>query len=232
MVKTSSGLAILAGMGVVSAVLTVPWLLVVPMPSGTTWLIILVSLMLHAGYKASLAVAYRSAELGRSYPIARGTVPLFATIIAYLTLRQLPGVGQFAGILVIAAGIVGLALDRSHGRFSRSALLAAICAAAMVAGYSVIDAAGTRQAEGWGSFTAWIIVLDSMTFFTVAGVARPENARRDPRCTNVARYRRRPRSNVVCRVPMGLEPQSDRQCGGVPRMQCAVRDPDRRAVPG
>ena len=45
---------------------------------------------------------------------------------------------------------------------------AAICAAAMVAGYSVIDAAGTRQAQGWGSFTAWIIVLDSLAFFAVA----------------------------------------------------------------
>jgi drug/metabolite transporter (DMT)-like permease len=172
MVKTGSGIAILAGMGVVSAVLTLPWLLIVPLPSGTTWLIILASLALHAGYKASLAMAYRSTELGRAYPIARGTVPLFATIIAFLTLRQLPGPGQFAGILIIAAGILGLALDRSHGRFDRSALLAAICAAAMVAGYSVVDAAGTRQAEGWGSFTAWIIVLDSLTFFAVALVLR------------------------------------------------------------
>ena len=172
MVKTGSGLAILAGMGLVSAALTLPWLFVLPMPSGATWLIILASLVLHAGYKVSLAMAYRSAEFGRSYPIARGTVPLFATVIAYLTLRQLPGLSQFAAILIIAAGILGLAVDRSHGRFSSSALLAAICAAAMVAGYSVTDAAGTRQAEGWGSFTAWIIVLDSLSFFAVALVLR------------------------------------------------------------
>jgi multidrug transporter EmrE-like cation transporter len=130
MVKTGSGIAILAGMGLVSALLTLPWLFVVPMPSGTTWLIILASLMLHGGYKVSLAAAYRSSELGRSYPIARGTVPVFATVIAYLSLQQLPGAAQFAGILVSTTGILGLALDRSHGRFSHGALLAAICAAA------------------------------------------------------------------------------------------------------
>jgi drug/metabolite transporter (DMT)-like permease len=42
----------------------------------------------------------------------------------------------------------------------------------MVAGYSVVDAAGTRQEEGWGSFTAWIIVLDSLTFLAVALLLR------------------------------------------------------------
>src|SRR5690348_18465911 len=39
MVKTGNGLAILAGMGLVSAMLTLPWLFVVPMPSeiGRAW---------------------------------------------------------------------------------------------------------------------------------------------------------------------------------------------------
>jgi drug/metabolite transporter (DMT)-like permease len=168
MVKTGSGLAILAGMGLVSALLTSPWLFVVPMPSRTTWLIILASLALHAGYKACLAVAYRSAEFGRIYPIARGTVPLFAVVLAYLSLQQGPGPGQIAAILIVSCGVLGLALDRGHVRFDRSGLVGAICAAAMVAGYSVLDAAGTRRPEGWGSFTAWIIVLDSLVFFAVA----------------------------------------------------------------
>ena len=167
-VKTGSGLSILAGMGLVSSVLTLPWLFVVPVPSRATWPIMLASLALHAGYKACLVIAYRSAELGQSYPIARGTVPLFATVLAFLWLQQLPTLGQIAGIVVIAAGILGLALQRSQGHFSRHALWAALAAAAMVAGYSVVDAAGTRQHEGWGSFTAWIIVLDSLTFFAVA----------------------------------------------------------------
>jgi drug/metabolite transporter (DMT)-like permease len=171
-VKTGGGLSILAGMGLVSSVLTLPWLFIVPVPSGSTWIVILASLALHAGYKVCLAVAYRSAELGQSYPIARGTVPLFATVLAFLWLRQLPTLSQIAGIAVIAAGILGLALQRSHGKIGRHALWAAVVAAAMVAGYSVVDAAGTRRPEGWGSFTAWIIVLDSVAFFAVAVLLR------------------------------------------------------------
>ena len=171
-VKTGSGLSILAGMGLVSGVLTLPFVFVVPAPSASTWPIILVSLALHAGYKASLAIAYRSADLGRSYPIARGTVPLFATLFAYLGLRQLPQPGQFVGIAIIVIGILGLARDRIHGPIDRRAFWAAACAAAMVAAYSVVDAAGTRQPEGWASFTVWLIVLDSTVFFIVATTQR------------------------------------------------------------
>ncbi|MGJ5181064.1 EamA family transporter [Bradyrhizobium oligotrophicum] len=171
-VKTGSGLSILAGMGLVSSVLTLPFMFVVPAPSASTWPIILASLALHAGYKASLAAAYRSSEFGRSYPIARGTVPLFATLFAYVGLQQLPGAGQAAGVVIIVLGILGLARDRIHGPIDRRTFSAAICAAAMVAAYSVIDAAGTRQPEGWGSFTVWVIVLDSLTFFIVATTLR------------------------------------------------------------
>lgn len=171
-VKTGSGLSILAGMGLVSSIVALPVLLFVPAPSSSTWPIIVTSLVLHAGYKASLATAYGSAEFGRAYPVARGVVPLFATLFAFAGLHQLPGPGQFIGILVIVLGVLGLARDRLHGSIDRRALMAAICAAAMVAGYSVVDAWGTRQPEGWASFTAWIVVLDSVVFFIVAALYR------------------------------------------------------------
>ncbi|GLH75567.1 hypothetical protein SSBR45G_04750 [Bradyrhizobium sp. SSBR45G] len=173
-VKTGAGagLSILAGMGLVSSAVAMPVLFFVPAPSASTWPIILASLALHAGYKASLATAYGSAEFGRCYPIARGTVPLFATLFAYVGLQQLPGPGQLIGIAVIVLGILGLARDRIHGPIERRALWAAIGAAAMVAAYSVVDASGTRQPEGWASFTAWIIVLDSIVFFIVAAAYR------------------------------------------------------------
>jgi len=171
-VKTGSGLSILAGMGLVSSVLTLPFLFFVPVPSRSTWPIILASIVLHAGYKVSLAAAYRSAEFGRAYPMARGTVPLFAALFAYLGLQQLPQAGQLAGVAVIVVGILGLARDSVHGAIDRRAFWAAICAAAMVAAYSVVDALGTRQDPGWASFTVWIIVLDSTAFFLVATAQR------------------------------------------------------------
>ncbi|CCD85091.1 GRP family sugar transporter [Bradyrhizobium sp. ORS 285] len=185
-VKTGSSVSILAGMGLVSSVLTLPFLFFVPAPSPSTWPILLASLVLHAGYKISLATAYRSAEFGRAYPIARGTVPLFATLLAYLGLQQWPHAGQLTGIAVIVVGILGLARDRVHGAIDRRAFAAAILAAAMVAAYSVIDAAGTRQPEGWASFTAWVIVLDSLVFFIVATLQRGPGIMSDIRESLVA----------------------------------------------
>ncbi|WP_283806083.1 DMT family transporter [Bradyrhizobium sp. ORS 375] len=176
-----AGLSILAGMGLVSSLVALPVLFFVPAPSASTWRIIFVSLVLHAGYKASLAAAYRSAEFGRAYPIARGTVPLFATLFAYVELQQLPGPGQLIGISAIVLGIFGLARDGLDGMIDQRALWAAICAAAMVGGYSVVDASGTRQPEGWASFTAWIIVLDSVVFFVVATLYQGRTMFRDLR---------------------------------------------------
>jgi hypothetical protein len=74
-VKVGNGLPILAGMGLVSAAVTLPVLLFVPVPSASVWPILLLSLALHAGYKVSLAQAYNSAEFSKAYPVARGLVP-------------------------------------------------------------------------------------------------------------------------------------------------------------
>jgi hypothetical protein len=50
-VKTGSSLSVLAGMGLASAVLGFPFLFFVPVPSMGVWLILLISLFLHAAYK-------------------------------------------------------------------------------------------------------------------------------------------------------------------------------------
>jgi drug/metabolite transporter (DMT)-like permease len=169
-VKTGSSLSVLAGMGLVSAVLAFPFLFLVPVPSIEVWPILLLSLVLHAAYKVSLALAYERSELSRAYPLARGLVPLFATGLSYLLLSQLPKPMQLAGIAVIVCGAVGLSIEPKRSSLHVRTLLAA--ASVMVAGYSVVDALGTRGASGWSSFTAWLIVLDSLSFFAVARAVR------------------------------------------------------------
>jgi drug/metabolite transporter (DMT)-like permease len=171
-VKTGSSLSVLAGMGLVSAVLAFPFLFLLPLPSIEVWPILLLSLVLHAAYKVSLALAYERSELSRAYPLARGLVPLFATALSYLLLSQLPKPMQLAGIAVIVCGAVGLSIEPKRSSLHLRTLLAAAGASVMVAGYSVVDALGTRGASGWSSFTAWLIVLDSLSFFAVARAIR------------------------------------------------------------
>src|ERR1700738_4668943 len=94
-VKVGTSLSILAGMGLVSTAVTLPFLFYVPTPTGEVWLILLLSVALHAGYKISLARAYAGGEFSRAYPLARGLVPIFAAPLSYIWLGQLPTAAQF-----------------------------------------------------------------------------------------------------------------------------------------
>ncbi len=141
-VKTGSSLSLLVGMGLVSAVLTLPFLFSVPPPSIAAWPILLVSLFLHAAYKVSLTRAYERSELSRVYPLARGLVPLFAAPPSDMLLQQLPRPMQLVGTVVIVCGPIGLSIEPKNSGFHLRTLLAAAAASVMVAGYSVVDALG------------------------------------------------------------------------------------------
>jgi drug/metabolite transporter (DMT)-like permease len=141
-VKTGRSLSVLAGMGLVSAVVALPFLFFVPIPSREVWLILLLSLFLHAAYKVSLALAYDGGELSRAYPLARGLVPLFAAPLAYMFLQQLPEPMQLAGIVVTVCGAIGIATEPGRSSYHVRTLFAAAGASTMVAAYSVVDAQG------------------------------------------------------------------------------------------
>ena len=99
---------VLAGMGLVAAMLAVCALPFLPFPSAPVWAVIAGSVFLHVGYKLALARSYALGELGQAYPLARGFVPLFSTIIAFALLRQSPTAGQIAGIALVSAGLLWL----------------------------------------------------------------------------------------------------------------------------
>lgn len=155
---------VLAGMGFVATAISVCALPFVPPLPAQVWPVMAVSVALHVGYKIALARAYAVGELGQAFPLARGFVPLFATVIAFVTLGQLPAGGQIAGIAIVSAGLLWLAAHSLRGGAHGSLVVAALAAGATVAGYTVLDAYGTRLAGDWLAFTAWLVVLDSLTY--------------------------------------------------------------------
>lgn len=169
-VKSQSRHATLAGMGVIASLVALPFAFVFELPAVTTLPILAVSVLMHSGYKVCLAFAYERSDLSKAYPLARGAVPIFATVLSLVALRQVPQPMQFAGIGIVSLGLFGLALEKfeANGRI----LLAAFGAGAMVAGYSVLDAYGTQIPPGWASFTIWVILLDSMLFLGIARAIR------------------------------------------------------------
>jgi drug/metabolite transporter (DMT)-like permease len=167
-----SQITTLAGMGLVAATTVVVAVPFVPFPSTSVWAIIALSVGLHVGYKICLSRAYEVGDLGQAFPLARGMVPLFATLFALSTLGQIPNLSQWCGVGLVSAGIIALALDRIEGRTHWSLIAAATGAGMTVAGYSVFDAYGTRLMGDWVAFTVWLVILDSLIFLAVAAVLR------------------------------------------------------------
>ena len=173
LVKSSGDRVVaLAGMNVVSATaawVALPFAGAIPAAAAA---VIAGSVLLHFGYKLALARLYEAADLGQAYPLARGVTPLAACAIAFLALGERPSGAGFAGLLLVSAGLLALALEGGTRRARVATLAAALCAGAAVAGYSVVDAYGVRLTGDWFAFTAWLGAADSSAFVLYALATR------------------------------------------------------------
>lgn len=165
-------ITVLAGMGAVAGLCAAAVLPFVPLPPREVWPVLALSIVLHVAYKLCLAGAYARGDFGQAFPLARGMVPLFASLIAFATLGQVPSPGQCIGIALVSSGLLLLAVDKLHGLAPWPLLLMAAMAGAAVASYSTVDAYGTRLSGNWLGFTMWLIVLDSFTFLILGRVLR------------------------------------------------------------
>lgn len=161
LVKSSGdGVVALAGMNIVAGAAALITLPLVQLPTPAAWLVIAVSVLLHGGYKIALAELYARSELSVGYPLARGLTPIFATLLAFLFLGEVPRTATIAGIVAISAGIALLVVRW----VSVASLAAAIAVGLSVAAYSALDAYGVRINGDWLGFTAWLVVVDCALF--------------------------------------------------------------------
>jgi drug/metabolite transporter (DMT)-like permease len=145
-----NGIAILAGMGAVAGICAAAALPFVPFPAAYVR-------CYRLACTSSTNYAWRApmrGHFGKAFPLARGMLPLFATLIAFVGLGQVPSSHRWAGVVLASCGLLLLALDRLQGRTRLSLLIAAASAGAAVASYSVIDAFGTRLNGNWFGFSA------------------------------------------------------------------------------
>ncbi|WP_244848779.1 DMT family transporter [Caballeronia sp. SL2Y3] len=139
--------------GIVSVV-AIPFL---PLPASGAWPCIVASGLVHIGYNMALVRAYQGGDLGATYPIARGSSPMLVALGAAFFAREHPGALPVAGIVLVSAGIVWLALQR--GNVSGKGALAAFVTGATIAVYTVIDGIGVRASGHALSYTAWMFAF-------------------------------------------------------------------------
>ena len=151
-------------------------------PSLTVWYWIAASTVLHTGYKLFLIKTYSLGDLVQVYPLARGTAPLIVAIISLLFLTGEVTSSLFAGILVLVAGIWLMALRGGHNlrRINRPAVLSALGTSCFIAGYTLADGVGARQAASAASFMIYLAILEGVAIGYVYLASRGISGLRAP----------------------------------------------------
>jgi drug/metabolite transporter (DMT)-like permease len=156
-----AGMALIAG---ASGLVAVPCLAWFGWPRAEAWPWLATSLMLHIGYYITLAEAYRRADMGQVYPIARGGAPLLTAAASLVLLRE-PVVLQAAiGIALLGAGVALMSLrgGRKHQAVDRLAIAFALATAVIICGYTLVDGIGARAAGNPHAYAAALFVIDGV----------------------------------------------------------------------
>ncbi|MBY6202422.1 DMT family transporter [Maritalea mobilis] len=148
-------------------------LFVVPWPEPHMWPIFLGVFIIHALYKWATLASYRRGAYTVVYPVMRGTGPLFAIIGAWLVFGETFNLMQWAGVLVLLAGLYGLALyNMARLTVARDTLVPALWFAVLtglfVALYTTFDAYGIRATADPFTFLAWFFFIDGVLYPFIA----------------------------------------------------------------
>lgn len=155
--------------GGIAAPFALFWL---PMPTPHVWAWLGVSYAVHIVYEYLQASSFEKGDFTLVYPIARGTGPLVALVLAAMIFGERFSALQWAGGFLLSGAIMGLAVANIRRNPVKGALGAAIKAAVatgiMLAVYTAVDAYGIRQAANPFTFLAWFFVLGAFGFPFVA----------------------------------------------------------------
>ena len=140
---------------------------VVPWPEPHLWPILAGAIVIHIGYKFTQAMTYQRGAYSVVYPVVRGTAPFFAVIGAGIIFGEHFTLGQWLGVMVLLAGIFGLAIYNlrtiSQDRDTMvPALMLAVLTGCFVALYTTYDAYGIRATANPFTFLAWFFFLDGL----------------------------------------------------------------------
>jgi drug/metabolite transporter (DMT)-like permease len=150
--------------GIAATVIGGGALVVTGLPYRTAIPFALVSAALHLAYNAGLMNSYKLGAFNQTYPIARGTSPLLVAVGAYVFANEgLPTVAV-AGILILAVGLMTLALSPLPTRAEMSAVWAALFTGVAIASYTLVDGIGVRHAHSPYAYGALLFLLQGPEF--------------------------------------------------------------------
>lgn len=159
----------IAVMNIVGAVISLPLLILVPLPTTQGWGWIGVSITIHLVYQLSLTRMFASADYSLVYPIARGIGPLVVAVVSVLFLDGNLAPIEFAAVLTLIGGAVLAGLANSHLGQKKPAVTAFLWAGLvgiLIGFYTLVDGTAVKQMAPL-SFILWsnVLILPFMMLF-------------------------------------------------------------------
>lgn len=104
-------------------------------------LLALVSGVIHTGYFVTLQRGYRTGDLSLVYPLARGTGPALATLLAIAFLGERPSSQALLGTLLVVVSVFILAGagGKTRGSGGRNAVALGVMTGVLISLYTVFD---------------------------------------------------------------------------------------------
>src|SRR5712692_5814703 len=147
---SSFALVLLAGM--VIGVAIAPF---VPLPALASWKFLAASTIIHYFYYFFLLRAYAHGDLSHVYPIARGLGPTLVAIFSDALIGERISLQAGLGVGLVSLGIMGLALGNGWRGLGGRGTFFAVLTGMTIAGYTVADGTGVRNAGDPLSYIAW-----------------------------------------------------------------------------
>jgi drug/metabolite transporter (DMT)-like permease len=145
-----------------AGVVGLPFLIALGLPRAEAWPWLFTSVAIHLAYNVALSAAYRHADMGQVYPIARGGAPLLTALGSVLLLREPFGAVAGIGVVVLGLGICLMSLGSKDARLDRRALGYALLTAVTICAYTIVDGVGARAAGDPHAYSAALFVLDGI----------------------------------------------------------------------
>ncbi len=220
-------------MALASSAVVLPLLPFVGLPAPPSWPYLLGSVVVHIAYFLALAQAYRFGDLGQVYPIARGSAPLLTALLAGIWIGEPLGAYGWAGIIVLASGILLLALRgrRALQAFDARSVGFALLTSLTITAYTLIDGLGARISHSPLQYTVWLFLLSGAAMGALRHRGnRPALHHRVRRELEDSGGRRHSVDGGLCHRHLGDDGGADRAGGGAARDERAVCDTVRRGA--
>lgn len=117
------------------------------------------SLALHLGYQIFLAASYRVGDLTTVYPIARGSAPLFVTMVSLTFLDVDLSWAQVGSVGLLILGLLLLSYDRlGTNKRQWTVVILALVTGGFIASYSIVDGLGARKMGYALAYWGWVAI--------------------------------------------------------------------------